>query len=97
MGVLADRTQTRWGKFRHWIRWTAGPWAVAMVLAYCTPEAWSMGMLIAYATITTVALITLYSMTDRPYSALNAFAHLLLIGDLPMDTPVRLARPSSAR
>ena len=32
MGVLADRTNTRWGKFRPWILWTAVPWAVVMVL-----------------------------------------------------------------
>ena len=27
MGVLADRTKTRWGKFRPWVLWTAVPWA----------------------------------------------------------------------
>jgi glycoside/pentoside/hexuronide:cation symporter, GPH family len=71
MGVLADRTNTRWGKFRPWILWTAGPWAVVMVLAYTTPEGWSMGMLIAYATITNMLLMTLYSMNNMPYSALG--------------------------
>lgn len=71
MGVLADRTNTRWGKFRPWILWTAGPWAVVMVLAYTTPEGWSMGMLIAYATITNTLLMTLYSMNNMPYSALG--------------------------
>jgi Na+/melibiose symporter-like transporter len=71
MGVLADRTNTRWGKFRPWILWTAGPWAVVMVLAYTTPQGWSMGMLIAYATITNMLLMTLYSMNNMPYSALG--------------------------
>ncbi|HMA96997.1 MAG TPA: glycoside-pentoside-hexuronide (GPH):cation symporter, partial [Polyangiaceae bacterium] len=71
MGVLADRTNTRWGKFRPWILWTAGPWAIVMVLAYTTPEGWSMGMLIAYATITNSLLMTLYSMNNMPYSALG--------------------------
>ena len=46
MGVLADRTKTRWGKFRPWILWTAIPWAVVMVAAYTTPKGWSMGALI---------------------------------------------------
>ena len=32
MGVLADRTNTRWGKFRPWVLWTAVPWGVVMVL-----------------------------------------------------------------
>jgi Na+/melibiose symporter-like transporter len=71
MGVLADRTNTRWGKFRPWIIWTAVPWSVVMVLAYTTPEGWSMGMLIAYATITNTLLMTLYSMNNMPYSALG--------------------------
>ncbi len=39
VGVLADRTNTRWGKFRPWILCTAVPWAVVMVLAYTTPKA----------------------------------------------------------
>jgi len=60
MGILADRTQTRWGKFRPWILWTAVPWAVVMVLAYTTPKGWSLGALIAYAAITNAMLMTLY-------------------------------------
>jgi Na+/melibiose symporter-like transporter len=71
MGVLADRTKTRWGKFRPWILWTAVPWAVVMVLAYTTPKGWSMAMLIAYAGITNSLLMTLYSMNNMPYSALG--------------------------
>ncbi len=71
MGVLADRTETRWGKFRPWIIWTAGPWAVVMILAYTTPQGWSLGALIAYAAITNTLLMTLYSMNNMPYSALG--------------------------
>ena len=71
MGVLADRTSTRWGKFRPWILWTAGPWAIVMVLAYSTPRGWSTAMMVAYATITNMALMTLYSMNNMPYSALG--------------------------
>jgi GPH family glycoside/pentoside/hexuronide:cation symporter len=71
MGVLADRTQTRWGRFRPWVLWTAAPWAIVMVLAYTTPTGWTMGSMIAYAAITNVLLMTLYSMNNMPYSALG--------------------------
>jgi len=78
MGVLADRTTTRWGKFRPWILWTSIPWVVVMILAYTTPKGWSMGMMIAYAGITNTILMTLYSMNNMPYSALSA----VMTGDL---------------
>jgi GPH family glycoside/pentoside/hexuronide:cation symporter len=71
MGVIADRTNTRWGKFRPWILWTSVPWAVCMILAYTTPQGWSMAMMIAYAGITNTILMTLYSMNNMPYSALG--------------------------
>ncbi|MEO7598248.1 MAG: glycoside-pentoside-hexuronide (GPH):cation symporter [Opitutus sp.] len=71
MGVVADRTNTRWGKFRPWVLWTAIPWSVVMVLAYTTPRGWSMGMMIAWAGITNTVLMTLYSMNNMPYSALG--------------------------
>src|SRR3954447_13574686 len=41
MGVLADRTDTRWGKFRPWVLFTALPWGVVMYLAYRAPVGWS--------------------------------------------------------
>lgn len=78
MGILADRTNTRWGKFRPWILWTAVPWTVVMILAYTTPKGWSMGALIAYAAITNTLLMTLYSMNNMPYSALGG----VMTGDL---------------
>ena len=71
MGVLADRTSTRWGKFRPWVLWTAVPWAVVMVLAYTTPKNMSYAALIAYAAVTNTLLMTLYSMNNMPYSALG--------------------------
>jgi Na+/melibiose symporter-like transporter len=71
MGLLADRTHTRWGRFRPWVLWTALPWAIVMILAYTTPRGWSMGAMIAYAAITNILLMTLYSMNNMPYSALG--------------------------
>jgi glycoside/pentoside/hexuronide:cation symporter, GPH family len=71
MGVLADRTRTRWGKFRPWVLWTAIPWAVVMILAYTTPQGWNTGAMILYAAVTNAMLMTLYSMNNMPYSALG--------------------------
>jgi Na+/melibiose symporter-like transporter len=70
MGVLADRTNTRWGKFRPWVLWTALPWAVVMVLAYTVPN-FKGTSLLAYAIITNILLMTLYSANNTPYSAMT--------------------------
>ena len=71
VGILADRTRTRWGKFRPWILATAVPWFVIMILAYTTPKGWSMGAMIIYAVITNTMLMTIYSMNNMPYAALG--------------------------
>src|SRR5215472_13046458 len=71
VGILADRTNTRWGKFRPWILFTAVPWFVVMILAYTTPRGWSTAALIAYAAITNTLLMTIYSMNNMPYAALG--------------------------
>lgn len=78
MGVLADRTHTRWGRFRPWVLWTAVPWCVVMFLAYRTPSGWSGTALFAYAIVTNIGLMTLYSMNNMPYSALGG----VMTGDL---------------
>ena len=77
MGVLADRTDTRWGKFRPWILWTAVPWGVVMVLAYSTPNFDFVGKAI-YACVTNILLMTLYSANNTPYSALTG----VMTGDI---------------
>ena len=71
MGVLADRTKSRWGKFRPWVLFTAVPWCVVMVLAYTTPKGWNMSAMIAYAAITNILMMTIYSANNMPYSALG--------------------------
>jgi GPH family glycoside/pentoside/hexuronide:cation symporter len=71
MGILADRTRTRWGSYRPWILWTALPWGVVMYLAYSTPTGWSGWPLILYAAITNTLLMTLYSANNTPYAALG--------------------------
>src|SRR5665647_1506857 len=69
-GALADRTNTRWGKFRPWILWTALPFGIIGYLAFTTPEMGHAGKL-AYAYITYFLLLTIYSANNNPYSALS--------------------------
>lgn len=70
VGIMADRTQTRWGKFRPWVLWTAIPFAGIFVFAFTTPHFGSTGKLV-YAYVTYILLMALYSMNNTPYSALN--------------------------
>lgn len=69
IGSLADRTQTRWGKFRPWILATALPFGVVFWLVYVTPPFGPHGRL-AYAFITYVLVMIMYSANNTPYSAL---------------------------
>jgi glycoside/pentoside/hexuronide:cation symporter, GPH family len=70
MGITADRTNTRWGRFRPWVLWTAIPWGIVLYLAYTVPGL-EGGALVAYAVITNTLLMTLYSANNMPYSALG--------------------------
>ncbi|MGW8316513.1 MAG: MFS transporter [Bacteroidales bacterium] len=70
MGAIADRTQTRWGKFRPWILWTALPFGIMAILAFSTPDFGEKGK-IAYALITYIILVLVYSANNLPYAALS--------------------------
>lgn len=70
VGIAADRTQTRWGKFRPWLLWMAAPLAIIGVLTFTTP-AWSPGMKLAYASLTYLLLMVTYSMVNVPFGALS--------------------------
>jgi Na+/melibiose symporter-like transporter len=70
MGVIADRTNTRWGKFRPWVLWSAIPFAAMFTLTFTTPHLGGTGKLI-YAYVTYFLLMTVYSVNNLPYSALN--------------------------
>ncbi len=72
IGSLADRTQSRWGKFRPWILATAVPWAGLMVLAYTTPSGLSSRETLIYAVLTNACLMSVYSMNNIPYTALGS-------------------------
>ena len=77
IGVLADRTSTKWGKFRPWILWTAVPLGVMALLAFSTPDFSYKGKVI-YAIITYTLLLLLYAANNLPYSALSG----VITGDM---------------
>jgi GPH family glycoside/pentoside/hexuronide:cation symporter len=71
MGIIADRTKTRWGKFRPYILWMALPYSVLAVLAFSTPNFNDTGKVV-YAGITYILLMTVFTAINLPYSSLGA-------------------------
>lgn len=71
MGMIADRTQSKWGKFRPWILWTAIPFGIIGVLTFTTPDIGPAGKLI-YAWVTYVLLRVIYVVNNVPYASLTA-------------------------
>jgi Na+/melibiose symporter-like transporter len=70
VGLTADRTNTRWGKFRPWLLWTALPFGLVFWLTFTTPS-FGPSAKIIYAWATYVVLMMLYSANNTPYSALT--------------------------
>ena len=77
IGALADRTRSRWGKFRPWILFTAIPLGVIALLAFSTPDFSYKGKVI-YAVVTYTLLLLLYAANNLPYSALSG----VITGDM---------------
>jgi len=77
IGAIADRTSSRWGKFRPWILWTAVPLGIISILAFSTPDFAYKGKVI-YAVVTYTLLLLLYAANNLPYSALSG----VITGDM---------------
>jgi len=69
MGVICDRTNTRWGKFRPYLLFGAIPFAIIGVITFSTPNLNSTGKLI-YAYITYSLMMMIYTLVNVPYSSL---------------------------
>jgi glycoside/pentoside/hexuronide:cation symporter, GPH family len=69
IGMTADRTETRWGKFRPYLIWMALPLAIAAVLTFTTPNFGPGGKLI-YAYVTLFVFMACYAGINIPYSSL---------------------------
>lgn len=79
VGVVADRTHTRWGKFRPYLLWLAIPFAGIGVLTFITPSFGETGKLL-YAYVTYSLMMMIYSAINVPYASL-----LGVISPLPKD------------
>lgn len=71
MGMIADRTSTRWGKFRPWLLWSAVPFGIIGVLTFTTPNFSPLGKII-YAWTTYILLRVIYTVNNVPYASLTA-------------------------
>ena len=69
MGILADRTRTRWGKYRPYLLFMALPFALCGILLFTTPDA-GPGFKLVWAYVTYILMMTVYTGINVPYGAM---------------------------
>lgn len=69
VGIAADRTKTRWGRYRPYLLWFAVPFSVMGVITFFVPDFGSTGKLV-YAYITYSLMMIVYSLINVPYASL---------------------------
>jgi len=69
MGIIADRTHTRWGKYRPYLLWVAPLFSIAGILLFTTPD-WNYGAKLVYAYVTYILMMTVYTAINVPYGAM---------------------------
>jgi GPH family glycoside/pentoside/hexuronide:cation symporter len=70
MGAVADRTKSKHGRFRPWIKWTAIPFGILAVLMFTTPDFSTNGKIV-YAYVTYILMMMIYTANNIPYGALS--------------------------
>lgn len=88
VGILSDRTRTRFGKYRPWILWTALPFMLFYIFAFYNPGIEDKGLVALYATISYTLLMTLYSFNNTPYVSLGG----VMSGDIKERTSITSIR-----
>lgn len=88
VGIITDRTETRWGKCRPWVLWTSVPFCVFYVLAFWNPGIEDKWLVAVYATVSYVLLMTMYSFNNTPYSSLGG----VMTGDIRERTSITSIR-----
>jgi glycoside/pentoside/hexuronide:cation symporter, GPH family len=69
VGIIADRTESRWGKFRPYLLFGAVPFGIIGILMFTTPDL-SAGGKLTWAYITHGAFVLIYTVVNIPYSSL---------------------------
>ena len=69
MGIIADRTNTRWGKYRPFLLWVAPLFSICGILLFTTPD-WNYGAKLIWAYITYIMMMTVYTGINVPYGAM---------------------------
>lgn len=69
MGAVADRTHTRWGKYRPYLLWVAAPFSICGILLFTTPD-WAYGAKLVWAYVTYILMMTVYTGINVPYGAM---------------------------
>ncbi|MBR5893253.1 MAG: MFS transporter [Bacteroidaceae bacterium] len=69
MGIIADRTSTRWGKYRPYLLWISIPFAIAGVLLFTKPD-WSETGNTVWAFVTYILMMTVYTAINVPYGSM---------------------------
>ncbi len=69
MGIIADRTNTKWGKFRPYLLWLSVPFAVIGVLTFTVPDLGMSGKII-WAYVTFILIMMLYTAINIPYTSM---------------------------
>lgn len=87
-GIIADRTNSRWGKYRPWLLWTAVPFSVFYFLTFYNPGIEDKVMVAAYATVSYLLLLAAYGFNNTPYASLGG----VMTGDIAERTSINKVR-----